>query len=163
MQLDRIGLARLLRSQDGVVARSQLLDLGATASDIRRMLRRRELSVVHPGVYLDHTGRPSRRQREWAAVLALAPAALHRETALEAAGLTQDQRRAREPTIHVMVDARRTPQDLPGVRIERVRDAACWVAPGRLPPRARVEFAALKVAAGRDESSAVAVLADVCR
>ena len=34
---------------------------------------------------------------------------------------------------------------------------------GRRPPRATVEFAGLKVASGRDEAGAVAVLADVCR
>jgi len=127
------------------------------------MLRRRELAVVHPGVYVDHTGRPTRQQHEWAAVLALAPAALHRETALRAAGLTQDRRPAGVSLIHVMVDASRTPHELPGVRVERVRDADRWIAPERQPPRATVELATLKVAAECGGSAAVAVMADVCR
>ena len=163
MPVDRLGLARLLREQEGVVTRRQLHDLGAEPHDVRRMLRRKELVPVHRGVFVDHTGHATRRQREWAAVLALAPAALHRETALEAAGLTRDWRPAGETLIHVMVDADRTPTELPGVKVERVRDAAAWVAPGRRPPRATVEFAALKVAASRSGAAAIAVLADVCR
>src|SRR5688572_10603389 len=163
MSLDEVGLTRLRRRQDGVVARSQLLDLGATPHDVRRMVRRRELAAVHPGVYVDHTGVPSRSQRRWAAVLAVAPAALHRETALEAAGLTRDRTPTGEGPIHVMVDARRTPLAPDGVQVERVRDAASWVVAVRRPPRATVEFASLKVASSRDESGGIAVLADVCR
>ena len=74
-------LRRLLRAQDEVVSRAQLTSVGASRADVRRMLSRRELVEVHPRVYVAHTGRPSRRQLEWAAVLACAPAALHRESA----------------------------------------------------------------------------------
>ncbi|NYE37419.1 hypothetical protein F4692_002552 [Nocardioides cavernae] len=71
--LDETGVARLLRDQDGVVSRRQLVELGATRTDVRRLLARRELHVVHPGVFVDHNGAVTRRQREWAAVLACAP------------------------------------------------------------------------------------------
>jgi hypothetical protein len=167
MRLDEPGPARLLREQGGIVARRQLLDLGATAHDVRRWLRRRELTTVHTGVYVDHTGRLSRRQREWAAVLACAPAALHRESALTAAGLTRDRHGGSAAPIHIAIDARRTVRELPGVRVERVRRQDVWVEEQRRPPRVTVEYAALKVASTAAESgaeaAAVAVLADVCR
>lgn len=40
-------MQRLLRAQDGVVARRQLLALGARGHDLERLLRRRELAIVH--------------------------------------------------------------------------------------------------------------------
>ena len=83
-------LARLLRSQDGVISRQQVLDQGGRASDIRRKRRRREWAVVHDGVYVQHTGPITRKQRQWAAVLACAPAFLHRGSALDAHGFTRD-------------------------------------------------------------------------
>ena len=58
--LDLPALRRLLRAQDGVVARGQLVSIGASRADVRRMLSRRELVEVHPRVYVTHTGRPSR-------------------------------------------------------------------------------------------------------
>ncbi|HEX8780880.1 MAG TPA: type IV toxin-antitoxin system AbiEi family antitoxin domain-containing protein [Nocardioides sp.] len=161
-RLDELALARLLREQDGVVTRRQVQDLGGQPHDVRRMLRRRELAQVHPGVYVDHTGEPSRRQLQWAAVLALAPAWLHRESALEAHGFRRDRERP-DPAVHVMVDASRTVEAPPGVRVERVRHAARWAQDNRRPPRAHLDFALLKVASGRTESSAVALLADACQ
>lgn len=43
--------------QDGVVARRQILAAGGTDGDITRLLRRRELTQVYRGVYVNHTGR----------------------------------------------------------------------------------------------------------
>ena len=158
-----MGLARLLRRQDGVVSRRQVTELGGTPEDIRRKRRRREWVTVHPGVYVDHTGTLTRRQRQWAAVLACGPGAvLHRESALEAAGLTRDRGEA-VSVVHVAIDASRTVQPPDGVRVERIRDLASWVPAARHPPRCSVELAALKVASRRDALGAIAVLADVCR
>ena len=56
--------------QDGVVARRQILDAGGTDGDITRLLRRRELTQVYRGVYVNHTGRLSWTQRQWAGLLA---------------------------------------------------------------------------------------------
>ena len=76
-------LDHLLRwVQQGVVSRRQIEDFGGKESDIRRMVRRRELAPVHPGVYVTHTGSLSRRQREWVAVLTAWPAALTNDSAL---------------------------------------------------------------------------------
>ena len=40
--LDRLELEHLLGVQDGVVARRQLLELGAVPHEVRRLLRRRD-------------------------------------------------------------------------------------------------------------------------
>ena len=154
-------LARLLREQDGVVSRRQLLDLGATRADVRRMLDRKELHVVHPGVYVDHSGRPTRPQRQWAAVLACAPAALHRESALDAHGMTRDRPGARtDATVHLVVDRDRRLAPPRGVSVERVADLSRWVDDGRRPPRARFDFALLKAASSLSEAESVALLSD---
>lgn len=78
-------LDHLLLVQSGVASRRQALEAGLRPHDIRRLLRRREWAVVHPGVYVDHTGPLTWRQRAWAAVLyAGAGAALDRESAIRA-------------------------------------------------------------------------------
>lgn len=82
LSFDDPRLRWLLHAQDGVVARRQLLELGATDGDIARMIRRRELARVCEGVFVAHTGQLTQRQREWAAVLGLWPAALAGESAL---------------------------------------------------------------------------------
>ncbi len=159
-------IARLLVRQDGVVSRRQLLDLGATRADVRRMLDRRELHVVHPGVYVNHSGRPTRHQREWAAVLACAPAALHRESALDAHGMTRDRAgtgtgtgTGTGSTVHLVVDRDRRLAPPSGVSVERIADLSRWVEERR-PPRARFDFALLKTASSRGEADAVALLSD---
>lgn len=158
--LDLLALRRLLHTQDGVVSRRQLASVGASRADVRRMLARRELVEVHPRVYVSHTGQPSRRQLEWAAVLACAPAALHRESALRAHGMTQDRvTRGRQP-IHVLVDRDRRISPPPGVVLERVAGHDRWVQDHRQPPRAAFDFALLKAASERDEPGAVALVSD---
>ena len=78
-----------------------------------RMVRRKELVVLHPGVYVDHTGAPSRHQLEWASVLFYWPAALTRESALPTPSRTGQ--------IHVAVD-RRTVKPLRGITVHRTTD-----------------------------------------
>jgi hypothetical protein len=159
--LDHTALRRLLREQDGVVARQQLASIGASRTDVRRMLARRELVEVHRRVYVSHTGRPSRRQLEWAAVLACAPAALHGESALDAHGMTRDRvPAAGSQPIHLVVGRERRISPPAGVVLERVADPARWVQDHRRPPRAAFDFALLKAASARDEAGAVALLSD---
>lgn len=162
--LDEVALARLLRGQDGVVSRQQVLELGGRAADIRRKRRRREWAIVHDGVYVQHTGPITSRQRRWAALLACWPAVLHRGSALDAHGFSRDRRPTggREP-IRVAVDASRKVVPPSGVHVERVRGLASWTMAQRRPPRVTVDFAALKEAADCTESEAIALLADVCR
>ena len=152
----------LARRQDGVVARRQLRDAGLAPHDLRRLLRRRDLAPVLPGVMVTHTGTPTPRQRAWAAVLHAAPAALWGVSALP--------HRPQEPDVpvHVAVDAARRPRGCPGVVVHRVRglvtqrsDLVLWQA---RPPRARPEVALLDVAARAPrELYAIALLADACQ
>ena len=51
-----------------MIARRQIFEIGGDDNDIARMLRRREIATLLPGIYLTHTGRPTRLEREWAAV-----------------------------------------------------------------------------------------------
>ena len=73
-------LDAVLRDQSGVVARRQAVSLGLGPADLARLVRRRELAGVNPGVYVDHTGPLTRHQRTWAAVLFCWPSALSHES-----------------------------------------------------------------------------------
>lgn len=144
-------------AQAGVVSRRQLLDLGASDNDIRRLVRRRELVRVHTGVYVNHTGPLSWVSRAWAAILfhgGSEVAALCDVSALDLAG----------HPIHVAVEWPRNGTGLPGVRLHRpmlLGDRVLW---HLQPPRLRVEEAALDVAGAASRlSDAVAVLTGVCQ
>ncbi|SKB07693.1 hypothetical protein [Aeromicrobium choanae] len=142
--------------QDGVVARRQLLADGLTPNDVRRLLRRRELTVVHDGVYVDHTGPLTWRQRAWAAVLWAWPAALWGESAL-VAGVDED----RAGPVHVGVAHARRLSPPDGVIVTRARDFASRVQWNLAPPRVTYEDAVLDVAAtARRFVDQMAVLAD---
>ena len=155
--MDTEGLQHLLTHvQDGVVSRRQLLALGATPNDVRRLARRRELTRVHPGVFVNHTGPLTWAQRAWAAVLVHWPAALAGESALPLP-------RSGGP-IHVAIDVRRTVRSVPGVVAHRVSDLDTRVAWLQCPPRLVVEHAVIDVASSAtDLLDAFHVLADVCQ
>ena len=152
--LDRRELDHLLtRVQDGVVSRRQLVELGARAYEIRRLLRRGELVVVHPGVYVGHNGPLTRAQREWAAVLAHWPAALARRSALH---------RSSDGPVHVAIDRKRRVVAVPGVVAHRSShlDERIWWQ--RCPPVMKIEHAAIDVAAEQaDIVASFRVFADV--
>ena len=148
-------LRHLLVVQDGVVARSQLVGLGLRQSDLDRMLRRRELTRAHRGVYVDHTGPMSWDQRAWAAVLVHHPAALTWHSALP-----DPPPRA---AIHVAVDLGRTVPRVPGVVAHRTARWRDRLAPNATRPRLTVPDAAVEVVAHTaDTWEAFSVLARVC-
>lgn len=152
---------RLLREQDGVVARRQLLAIGGIgATAVNRMLRRRELVELHRGVYVDHTGPATWQQRAWAGVLWAWPAALASESAWRA--FEGPGRRHRDTDrLHVMVERDRRLMAPPGIVVHRRDSFAALVLWNLGPPRLRLEEAVLDVAlAARDELTAVAALAD---
>ncbi|MEV7431131.1 hypothetical protein AB0N29_16065 [Nocardioides sp. NPDC092400] len=153
---DRTGLAHLLRFvQDGVVSRRQLERLGFRPHDLERMLRRRELSRVHPGVFVDHTGPLTRDQRAWTAVLVHEPAALTRRSALPGPP-------GRAP-IEVAVDARRAVRPVDGVVAHRTTRLAARIDPLSSPPRLRLEDAAIEEALRCPSAAdAYTLLADLC-
>ncbi len=144
-------LQHLLRwRQSGTVRRRQVLDLGGTDDDLARFVRRRELSVVHPGVYVDHTGSLSWEQRAWCAVHVHWPASL---TGLSV--LPDPPRRI----VHVAIDQRRSVRRIAGVVAHRTADfdtRTDWI---KAPPRIWLEHAAIDVASPARADTAYAVLA----
>jgi hypothetical protein len=138
-----MNLSSVLRSQEGVVSRRQVLTHGLDDDDIDRLLRRREWARLFRGVYVDHTGPPTWRQRAWAATLLHAPAALDGGSALSAWGVLVPDR---EDVIELVVDAGRRVVDPPGVRTMRTRAWERTVQLNLSPPRVRLEPAALTAA-----------------
>ena len=151
----------LLRDQAGVIARRQAFEAGLTSNDVRRLLRRREWVVVHPGVYIDHNGPLTWIQRAWGGVLHAWPAALCGESALRA--VDGPGRRNDEGTIQVAVAVGRRVADRPGLAVRRMahfEDRVLW---NLGPPRLRFEDAVLDVAlAAPTDLAAVGVVADAC-
>ena len=153
--------------QEHVVSRAQVLARGGNDNDIARMLRRREWSQVHPGVYVDHTGPLTRGQREWAAVLYCAPAALTGRSALRRYGVRTG--RDLEPTqadgvVHLAIDRERRVGNRDGIVLRRTQRFNADVLENYSPPRMRLEHAVLDVAADSpDPSGAVAVICDAVR
>ncbi len=144
-------MQRLLRAQDGVVARRQLVALDAQRHDLERILRRKELATVHAGVYVDHTGPPSPRQRAWAAVLFAAPAALCLESALDV---------THQP-VHVAIDSTRRVRAPEGVVVHRVGGLDGRTLWNLSPPRMRVEETVLDlVDRARSETDVVGLLTE---
>lgn len=130
--------AAVATSQDGVISRAQAVDAGLTATMVRRKVRRREWVHVYDGIYVNHTGQLTWRQRAWAAVLDAAPAALADVSVLDC-GLGG--------TIHIAVATNRPVSKRAGVvvhRRTRFTEAVQW---DLRSPRLSVEEAALDVAA----------------
>lgn len=125
-------VADVLRAQDGMIARFQLVQLGAAPHDLARLVRRRELRRALPGVFANHTGPLTRRQREWSAVLTSWPAALAGTSALpsESPG-----------GVEVAIAHGRKLVPPPGVTLRRVVDLDDRVQWNRSPPVVRIEHA----------------------
>lgn len=155
----------LLDLQDGVVARRQVLALkGESDATIRRRLRRRDWLPVHPGVYINHTGTLTWRQRAWAAVLYGWPAALSGVSAIRA-GDGPGKREAQEDgPIHITVAHGRTVVKQPGIVIHRSVDFTATVQQNLSPPRVRIEDAVIDAAArSATELATIGVLSDAVR
>lgn len=141
-------VAALLAAQDGVVSRTQLVDAGCEPHDLERMIRRKELFVALPGVYIDHNGPRSWQQRAWVAVLACWPAALAGASALRADSGPGLRGFDEADLIEVAVDVARTVRDKPDVRVRRMAGLAARTRWNASPPRVRYEEAVLDVVAG---------------
>ena len=156
-------LSEILRDQDGVVTRGQMQATGLAPHDVKRLLRRRELAPVHPGVYAEHTGPLTWKQRAWAAVLhAGSGAALSHTSAIRIAE-GPGRRGVDEREIEVAVDADRHVVSINGVRVHRLRGLAERVQAHLGPPRIRYDDAVLDVAVDAPTRlDSIAVLADAC-
>lgn len=151
----------LLEHQDGVIARRQALGAGLTPTQVARKLRRREWVQVHAGVYVNHTGRLTWRQRAWAAVLACWPAALDGRSALRAHEGPGRRGGDDYGAITVVVAHGRHPKAPPGVRTRSSRRFDDAVLHHLSPPRLRYDAAVIDLAdEAPDELSAIAILAD---
>lgn len=157
--MDRV--AEHLAHQSGLLSRGQAVEAGLSDNDLRRMLRRRELVRVHPGVYVDHTGDLSWVQRAWAAVLFAWPAALSHESALRAA---EGPGGGDPAEVHVAIGRHRRLAAPPGVRLHRMTDYQVRTQWNRSPPRIRYPEAALDVAgAAGSDFVALDVVARACQ
>jgi hypothetical protein len=141
-------VSSLLAAQDGVVSRAQLVDAGCEPHDLERLLRRKELFVALPGVYVDHNGPRSWQQRSWVAVLACWPAALAGRSALRADNGPGMRGFDEDAPIEVAVSVDRTVGDKPGVRVRRRAGLDARTRWNASPPRVRYEEAVLDVIAG---------------
>lgn len=140
------------------MSRRQLLASGLGDHDVRRLVRRRDLSPVHRGVLVTHTGPPSWRQRAWAAVLYAHPAALWGPSALAVERGRSDLPRG---PLHVGVAELRRVDPAEGVVIHRVSRLAEFARLEASPPRMKVEHAVLDTARTADgEFDRIAVVTD---
>lgn len=152
---DHDGMVRLRdQVQGGVISRRQLRELHAQDHDIRRLVRTRELAVIHPGVYVNHTGNPTWGQRAWAAVLACWPAALTGRSALP--------KPPERGPIEVMIPMSRTVRAPDGVIVRRRARFDGYVDWAAYPPRQHVAEAAVDAAVeAGGVAEAFAMLADL--
>jgi hypothetical protein len=149
----------LLASQDGVIARFQVLEAGGTDVLIERKIRRREWARLRAGCYIEHTGVPTWNQRAWAAVLATWPSALSRDSSLGACGMKRCGV-AEDAPIRVAIKKSRGGRTPSGIVVERIADFDGWVRTTTSPPRVRLDYAVLQVASTSSEEDAVAVISD---
>jgi hypothetical protein len=161
--VDGNAVARLMDLQCGVISRRQFMDAGGDDNDLQRLVRRRMLTRVLPGVYVGHTGPLDDRQRAWAAVLYAEPAALAGTDALHAHGV-RGFTPSPEQAVHLVVPASRRVREQSGVRVSRLGTFDRDVQAHLSPPRLRLEEAAIDVAAAaRDDDGVVSILGDVCQ
>ena len=162
--MDEITIAELLARQSGVISRRQVLAAGGRDPDIARHLRRRIWARIHDGVYVDHTGKPSWKQRAWAAVLYYWPAVLDGASALRACGVRATDAGRPPMGVEVAIDRTRSVADEDGIKVTRRADFENQAQMNLCPPRVRVEHALLSVASRmQSEDGAVGVLAAACQ
>ncbi|WP_308191950.1 type IV toxin-antitoxin system AbiEi family antitoxin domain-containing protein [Gordonia liuliyuniae] len=140
-------LARLIRDQDGVVARRQVLACGLGSAFVRSRLRSGAWVSVDPGVYVTHTGPLSWRQRAWCAVLGAWPAALSHGSSVRAAMGPDEGRRAE--AIHIAVAEGRRVTRRRGVVVHHRASFDAVVQAHLSPPRIRLEEAVLDNSSSR--------------
>jgi hypothetical protein len=133
--------------------------VGAGPRDLERGRRGKDLTLVHPGVYVDQTGELTWLQRAWAAVLACEPAALWGSSALRAHE-GPGRPGSEDGPVHIAVARWRNLVEPPGVTVHyrvRLQDRVQW---GKQPPRQRYDDAVLEVALDRtDRLACLEVLA----
>lgn len=105
-------IERLLKSQAGVVSRRQSLAALLKDQDIRRLLRRNDWSLIHDGVYVDHTGSPTWGESAVAdeRLFVLATAELQRSSARDGTASSLARRVAASSPLCSTADGGATPR-----------------------------------------------------
>lgn len=160
-RLQAAGLDELVRHQEGIVGRDQLLLAKVPVTAIRRHLRRREWTVVWPGVYATRPGKPTPYGKAIGALLYAGPTGTwSHATAAHQLGLRT------EPPLHldVSIDRARRVVAQPGLRVHRVIDLASRRLASVSPPRVTAAHAVIdQVAEQRALDDVVAVVAGSCQ
>jgi len=142
----------LAREQDGVVARSQLLQRGWTSRHVQGMVEKGRWQRLFPGVYLTYTGPVPARARAWAALLYAGDgAALAGRCALAYWQIDRDW----PASIEVAVPERRRVRAQHGLVVLRRVDLDLVTHPAAVPTRLRLEEALLDVVEGASQVDAV--------
>lgn len=161
--MDHNTISQLLEHQSGIVSRSQLLGCAAQPHDIKRLVRRRELTGLIQGVYVNHTGEPTWLQRAWAGTLACWPAALSGTSAIRAVVGPGWRGHDDASPIELAVRRGRTLVQPPGYRVRHLGSLEARVQWNTSPPRVRLEDAILHLASRQDsEWQTIGVLTDAC-
>jgi len=153
-------LMKLMQLQEGIISRRQLLELGINDVEIERRLRRRDWARVHPGVYVEHTGPPTPKQRAWGAMLYYSPAALAADSALAIAKVRGYVIGQTSP-IEIAVDRDRRVIRRVGITVRQHTrfETLCHMQLDL--PRQRLEHAGLDVASRLPVDGGVGVLSDL--
>src|SRR5215469_18635025 len=135
---------KLTQLQAGVISRQQAISLAIPPDVIDRLVRAGRWQTLRRGVYLVHSGEPTRAAELWAAVrYAGHGAALSHRTAAELLTITDHSGTA----VHLTIPARRRVSPASGLVIHRSSRLAEAVHPSLQPPRIRVEETVLDLVA----------------
>ena len=151
----------LVRLQDGVIDRSQAVSFGLSPDVIDRLVRSGRWQPLRRGVYLTHSGDPSRAAALWAAVRYAGPgAALSHKTAAELFKI--DDRR--DSRVHVTIPTERRVNSAGDLIVHRSSRIAEAIHPSLQPPRIRVEDTVLDlVDAAATFDEAVGIVSAACQ
>ena len=140
-----VSLDELLRRQEGVVSRPQLLGSGVPYSLVRSHCRSGLWQRLQHGVYATFSGDPGRTALIWAAVLRCSPDAVaSHDTAAELLGLADGNER----TVHVPVDSRRRIRgNLDRIHVHYSHRLVDVRHPVQTPPRTRLDETVLDLVA----------------
>ncbi|MFL6099569.1 MAG: hypothetical protein ACJ71T_06420 [Actinomycetales bacterium] len=137
-------VAALTDEQDGAIARSQLLALGASRSSIEARLASGRWQRLFAGTYVTFTGPVPFRTRVSAALLRVGEGAMAwGRTAAALDGLADES----GGPVHVLVPASRRVVVEPAIVVRRSRHAAGRAHPSRTPRRTRIEHTVLDLSA----------------
>jgi hypothetical protein len=148
----RPALAALAASQDGVVARAQLAEVGVPRSFVRGELRARRWQRPFPRTYVTFTGPLPFRAKVWAALLFAGDEAV---ASHGTAGHLQELVDKPPARIDVLVHHGHRVRPRPGIRVRQTRRLELVRHPARTPPQTHLEDTVLDLSDEAKRSEAV--------